>query len=73
MLVDQAQRFQPIRGAPDDAQFGPGQRQLSVQVVEQVGFVVGDQGAGMVDGGTVCKGSSRREVRPLGWFSINCS
>jgi hypothetical protein len=75
-FVDQAQRIEAIGGAPGDAQFGPDSSQLAGQVVEQVRFVVGNQGADGFDGGTVglgSIGSSRREVTPPLGFSINCT
>jgi hypothetical protein len=66
-FVDQAQRFDAVAGAPDDAQVGPGRRQLFFEVGQQVGFVVGEQGADGIDGGTsinVYTGRIRREVTP---------
>ncbi len=69
--VGQTQRVEPVGGFGDDAQFGPGARQQRLQIVRQVRFVVGDQGAGLVDGGFAFKGRRRRTVMPLGWFSIN--
>jgi len=62
-LVDQAQRLDAVGGTAGDLQFGPGERQLPGQVVEQVRFVVGDQGT-EGDGITSVKGSSRRAVTP---------
>ncbi|HBF49580.1 MAG TPA: hypothetical protein DDX04_03490, partial [Massilia sp.] len=66
------QRLDAVGGA-GHAQFGPGLGQLRSEVIQQMRFVVGDQGAGGVDGVTFVSGSSRREVKPQGWVSINCS
>jgi hypothetical protein len=66
LRVDQAQCIEAIGGLADNAQLGPDDGQLRLQVVEQVRLVVGDQGAGMVDGGVSFNGSTRRTVMPQG-------
>ena len=65
-LVDQAQRIEAVGGLGDDAQLGPGACQLGLQVVQQLRFVVGDQGAGLVDGRFPVSGSRIRSVMPQG-------
>lgn len=65
-LVDQAQCVQTICRLGDDAQLGPRVRQLGLQVSQQVRFVVGDQGAGRVDGRFSLSGSTMRTVMPQG-------
>ncbi len=65
-LADQAQRVQAIGSLGHDAQFRPDDGQLRLKVLEQVGFVVGDQGPGMVDGSFSFRGSIRRTVMPQG-------
>jgi hypothetical protein len=75
-FVDETQRFDAVAGASDDAQFRPGERQLFVEVGQQMRFVVGKQGADGVDDGTsagLYTGRIRREVTPPSWFSSNCS
>jgi hypothetical protein len=66
-LVHEAQRFDAVAGAADDAQFRPCDRQLFFEIGQQVRFVVGKQGADGVDDGTSVKryaGRIRREVTP---------
>jgi hypothetical protein len=51
-LVDEAQRLDAVAGPSHDAQIRPCERQLFLEVGQQVGFVVGKQGADGIDGGT---------------------